>query len=256
MEKEIFVFVENYEGYYLISNMGNLMSYPRWDRIGRYQGGKMIKKCLDTDGYETAILYKDGVGENVKIHRLVAQSFIPNPENYPCIDHINGIRNNNIYTNLRWCTIAQNNTFDNAMESREKAKINSLINGSKSPFARKIKQLTLDGDYICSYSSISEASYKTGFSSAHISSVCNKKRNSCGRYKWEYDGEPVMKMPKGRSNGGKTKAIFRIDINGDIIKEYNSINGAAKELGLDSSKISRVVNGQRKSVNGYFFKFK
>jgi len=95
--KEIFKIIEEFPEYE-VSNLGNIRSY----RI--YKNGKLLKHRI-SNGYNRVMLNK----KNKMVHRLLAQAFIPNPENKPCINHINGIRNDNRVENLEWVTISENN---------------------------------------------------------------------------------------------------------------------------------------------------
>ena len=86
-----------YEGLYKISNLGR-----RKNKFNKIQKPR-IKK-----GYNTARLFKNGAYREFLTHRIVAESFIPNPKNKPCVNHINGIKNDNRIKNLEWCTISEN----------------------------------------------------------------------------------------------------------------------------------------------------
>jgi hypothetical protein len=100
---EIWKDIQNYEGLYQASNYGNLSSYARLGtKGGILKGGK------DKDGYLLIILYKDGKRETRKFHRLIAETFIPNPNNYPMVNHKNGIKYDNRLENLEWCTAREN----------------------------------------------------------------------------------------------------------------------------------------------------
>jgi hypothetical protein len=70
--------------------------------------GKILKPILNGMGYCGVVLYKDGKPKTLSIHRLIAIAFIPNPENKPCIDHINRIRTDNRIENIRWCSYKEN----------------------------------------------------------------------------------------------------------------------------------------------------
>lgn len=101
--------VDNYEGIYFVSNYGNVKSvdhYPE-NRTGR-QTGRVLKQTLCYKGY-----LRVGLSLNKKkfitgAHRLVAKAFIPNLNNYPQVNHINGVKNDNRVENLEWCTNSQN----------------------------------------------------------------------------------------------------------------------------------------------------
>ncbi len=101
---EIFKDIEGYEGKYQISNQGRVKRF--------YKNGKekILKPSKDDNGYYRVNLGKDGKIKTVKIHRLIAEAFIPNPENKPCIDHIIplSIGGTNEVSNLRWCTHMEN----------------------------------------------------------------------------------------------------------------------------------------------------
>ena len=100
------------EGYYQVSNKGKVRSIDRY--IDHFRGGKrllkgkIIKPGLSV-GYENITLYLDGKRKHKKVHRLIAETFIPNPENKKCVNHKDGNKLNNNVSNLEWCTYAENN---------------------------------------------------------------------------------------------------------------------------------------------------
>lgn len=98
---EIWKDISGFEGFYQISNLGNVYSLKR---------NKPLKKCISTHGYYMVYLCgKNGKTIAKQVHRLIAQGFIPNPDNKPCIDHLNAIRTDNSIENLKWCTVKENN---------------------------------------------------------------------------------------------------------------------------------------------------
>lgn len=128
MKSEEWRIVTKYPNY-KVSNLGRVKSLQRERIIGdnKYiQKERLLKKPIDAKGYHYVRLYNERGFKNIKIHRLVAEAFLDNPNNYPCVNHIDSNRTNNVVTNLEWCTYKQNmehavknHRFDNM------AKINS-----------------------------------------------------------------------------------------------------------------------------------
>ena len=104
--------VENYEGLYRVSNLGNVKHLKiswicsRGHEITKKE--KILKGSLDKDGYVKVALSKNNKIKLFSVHRLVAQAFIPNPNNLPQVNHIDGNKQNNKFDNLEWCTAKEN----------------------------------------------------------------------------------------------------------------------------------------------------
>ena len=117
---EIWMPVQGYEGIYEVSNLGRVRSLTRVVSIYSYLTNTMFERTIesriksihhDKYGYGMVNLKKNGEHRTEKVHRLVAKAFIPNPQNKPCVDHINGVRDDNRVENLRWCTVKENLNF-------------------------------------------------------------------------------------------------------------------------------------------------
>lgn len=95
---------------YCVDNTGNVFSVKM----------DVMLKPWKINGYNAVGLYRSGKRYVFLVHRLVAAAFIPNPENKPCVDHIDGVRFHNFVENLRWCSINENNNFDIAIRNKTK----------------------------------------------------------------------------------------------------------------------------------------
>lgn len=176
---EIWRDIEGYEGKYQVSNEGRVKALAwKGNGIGCSQNEHILRQN-DLRGYKRVGLSKEGVVKWYSVHRLVAKAFIPNPNNYPVIDHINTIRDDNRVENLRWTTPKENN-----QNPLTKAKhIGKLIN--REDQSKRVAQYTIDGKLIRIYNSISETS-KYGFSFGCVARCASGERKTHKGFRWLY----------------------------------------------------------------------
>ena len=109
---EIWKSINGYEGYYEISNLGNVCSLDRFVQAKRcskyFLKGKRLKASPGKIGYPVVQLFKNGKSERIYVHRLVAEHFIPKVEGKEIVNHIDGNKANNHYRNLEWVTHSEN----------------------------------------------------------------------------------------------------------------------------------------------------
>lgn len=175
--------IKGYEGLYKISSLGRVLSLQR-----TFYTGVNNRVCTIHDtimspsktkkGYLRITLYKNGVPKGFQIHRLVAEAFIPNPNNFPEVNHKNEIKDDNKLNNLEWCTSKYNTEYT-------KAYIHSLPK-AVDKVKRKVIQMNLAGEFIKEWESASEAARFLGVSQSSISLCCRGKRNKCKNYKWKF----------------------------------------------------------------------
>ena len=133
------------------------------------------KPVLNNNGY-----YVISINHKTKLlHRLVAELFIPNPNNLPEVNHKDENKTNNSVQNLEWCTHRENINYG----SRNKRVSTKLLNNSKS---KSIFQISLTGEIIKTFPSIGEIERKLGFKKANISACCRGKRKTAYGFKWCY----------------------------------------------------------------------
>lgn len=169
-DMEIWKNIKGYEGIYQISNLGRIKSLH--NKFGNKE--LIMKQNLKRNGYYQIRLKRNGTVKDFIIHRLVAEAFIPNPNNYPCVNHIDENKTNNNANNLEWCSILYNNTYGNRLKKVSKAQ------------SKKVYQYDFNWKLIKIYDSCKEASKKTGISAGNISQCCNGSYNHAGSYYWRY----------------------------------------------------------------------
>ena len=187
MIQEIYKDIKNYEGLYQISNLGNVKSI---------KSKKILAQSHSPSGYKFVNLRKNLKGKNFRVHRLVAEAFIPNYANLPYINHKDENTQNNRVDNLEWCTASYNINYGNRNDKvAKKVSIWRKKKGSDySPRKRrKVAQYTLDDKFIKEYKSINEAGRKTNSSIGTIYKCCNGTSKTCGGYKWKFVLDKVDK---------------------------------------------------------------
>lgn len=201
--EEVWKDIKGYEVLYQISTNGRVKSLLKVTKFGnrlKVNEEIILNPALGKRGYYVVSLNHNGKSKTFTIHRLIAEAFIPNPENKPCIDHINTIRTDNRIENLRWVTSKENSnnilTLKHSSESTSKKWKDGCYNNRNNIHYRKVQQFDREGNLIATYDSIIEASEITGVERSSISAVClgtNKKRHTAGGYIWKHLGGHYVK---------------------------------------------------------------
>lgn len=168
---EVFLSVPGYEGYYEISNLGNIKSL---------RSGKLMKQSKNKDGYKLVSLTIGGKSKCFSVHRLVAFAFIPNPENLPEINHKDENPSNNCADNLEWCDRKYNLNYGGYRERMSKTQ------KEVAPRKRSVIAYHKDGSYFKTYDSIGEAENELGIGKSCISQCLRGKQKTAGGYIWKY----------------------------------------------------------------------
>ena len=172
--------IQGYEGRYQISNLGRVKSLNRKDRLGRNVDEKILKQHTDTNGYKSVMLSKNNDKKRHRIHRLVAEAFIPNPDDLPEVNHkIDDFehRGDNRVENLEWCTSKYNCNYGNHGKRISDA-IKGKYMGSKHPRSKKIKCITT-GEI---FGSLREACREYSLYPSDIGKCCKGKLNYVGKH--------------------------------------------------------------------------
>lgn len=175
-ETEIWKPKKDYEGLYEVSNLGRVKSLGNGKSINSKEG--ILKPGKIKQGYLFVNLYKDGKRKMFLVHRLVAEAFLPNPENLPFINHKDEDKTNNSVDNLEYCTREYNNNYGTRNERVAKAN----TNGEKS---KKVLQFSLTGEFIREWPSTMECG-RNGFNQGAVATCCRGEIKSHKGYIWKY----------------------------------------------------------------------
>jgi len=177
--EEIWVDVLGYEGRYMVSNCGSVKSLNRTtivvvnglEKIKAYKG-KVLNKLSGKSKYITACLYTNGKMKRCLVHRLVAEAFIPNPENKPQVNHKNSMRGDNRVENLEWATSSENNKHAYLFGFHNKIAVHEPKFGLNHAGSESVLMFTLSGRLVAWFASMADASRTTGFHKSNISKSC------------------------------------------------------------------------------------
>ncbi len=157
--------IKGYEGLYQVSNEGNVRSLKK---------GIILKAANVNNGYLAVQLWDNGIPKMKLIHRLVAEAFIPNPDNLPQVNHKNEDKALNIVENLEWCSAKYNMNYGTAISRRVDKQ------------SRQVEQLdSVTGELIRRWESTNECG-RNGYTQSSVSQCCNGKRKQHKGYTWRF----------------------------------------------------------------------
>ena len=158
--------IAGYEGLYEVSDQGRVKSLGN----NKSRKEKILKPRKHTRGYFQVGLYKDGQKKVSLIHRLVAEAFIPNPNNLETVNHKDEDKTNNAVCNLEWMSLTDNVAYSQPQWAKRSVQM----------FDKKT------GELLATFPSTHEAERITGIAQQNISKCCNGNRKSAGGYVWRY----------------------------------------------------------------------
>ena len=173
--------VFGYEGGYDVSDQGRIRSFRKGFR------GKILRMKSDKDGYLGVSLYKEKKPKCFRVHRLVAEAFIPNPDEKPVVHHKDENVQNNAVSNLEWVT------------NKENLYASDVFGKLAKTFGMPVNQYDLDGNLIAAFASVQDASRTTGIDVRNISARVRGIGNQTHGYKFKYAHSESEVMPNAAS---------------------------------------------------------
>lgn len=215
---------------YMVSNLGRVKSLPREAKGGvTYRiVEKILKPAINNKGYEWVNLYDGARCRDFFVHRLVAEAFIPNPENKPNIDHINTNVHDNRVENLRWVTQKENLKNPISEERRMKAVRRAC---QTKEFGAKMSRI------------VSELMKNENYKAKIREALVEKYKN------------PKMRENAVLRNTQK-KTVEHFDVNGNLLGTYLSTGDAARKTGFSQPTIWCYIHGKCKPKDKTIWRYK
>jgi len=215
---------------YYVSNLG---------RFKNSYGTIMENYKPNEDGYIRVYIYN----KTFAIHRVVAFTFLQNPENKETVNHKDGNKLNNAVDNLEFAT-------------NKEQQIHKHSIGLGNNFTRKIKQYDLNWNLIKEYTSISSAAKEMNISKGSIQGVLLGKNKTAAGFIWKYiDDENIDFTEKITINQNIGRKVCQYDLNMNLIETHNSIADAGRNVGIHKNNIWGVIHNFRKTSGGFIWKY-
>lgn len=233
---EVWKDIPGFEGLYQASNQGRIRSLDMRVKYKNTTGtalkkGRVLSPKTTNTGYLEVVLMKNLVRHNKRVHQLVALAFIPNPNGYSAINHINENKKDNSVENLEWCTIRQN--CEAYTSSRN-----------------TVYQYNLNGKLVNVWHSLTRAAESVSGDKTGIQHCCSAKLKTYMCYIWSYC--PIVKEDLDwRKTNSTIVSVEQLDSNCNVLHTYSSITEAAKAVGCNPSAITMAIKGLRKTIKGF-----
>lgn len=228
-----------------VSNLGRVRTTDRYvtckNGVKRLYKSRVLKQQLNPNGYMYVSFRVGGKVVNLRVHRMVATCFIPNPNNYPEVNHIDNDRTNNAVSNLEWCTSQYNIDYKN--------------NFGTSPAqaqGRPVFAVEIKTGKVLYFESQHEAARQLHLSQGSICSVLKGKLNQIGGYWFTEDNSEITKekIQEIKANMNFLCGVIAINIETAEVLWFESQHEASRQLGIDARSINNVVRGRRNTTCG------
>lgn len=189
-------------------------------------------------GYHHVTISVVGKSKSCRVHRLVAQAFIPNPDNKPYVNHIDCNRGNNVVSNLEWVT-PEENSQKAVLEGR----------WSNSSRLKAVVQYSLAGEKLRTFESATEAARQLNLQQGKITECCRGTRRRTGDFQWRYADEEIKSLPPIEKKNHPGTKVARCDDDLNILEIYNSYKEAANSVNGTYQAIAAICAGTTVNIH-------
>jgi hypothetical protein len=227
----------------MTSSMREIPHHPNYfvlpeGKIYSAHSAKILTSHL-VNGYQNVSLVVNHKGHKRRVHTLIALAFIPNPNNYPIVNHKNGNKEDNSIDNLEWTTYKANSEH-------------AIRTGLNKLRSTPVLQYSLNGEIIKEFRTITQASEETGTNLSSLSQALKLEDGISNNFIWRYK-HPEDKNVKERST--TKKIVEQLDENNNVVATYESSRIAAEILDVSEGRMSTLCT-QGKKHNGFTFRYK
>lgn len=213
---------------YKASTEGKIISYTNPKKP------KLLQPGLDGSGYPMVALMKDGKRLTRKVARLVAFTWLPNPENKPCVDHINTVKTDSRACNLRWCTPSEN-----ALNKITHERLTERLQAMAVERSYTVFTYTKDYEQVSAFTSTSAAAKELGLSQGNISSCCMGSLPTYKSLIWSYDSELTKEKREALEEQNKHKFNKNRKSTSKAVEKYRK-------------KPENIMKARKKAIDYYY----
>lgn len=256
LEGEVWKIIPRLNSNYAVSNYGRVKSLSR-SKHQEYRNRttttktRILMLTKTRHGYLSCRPMVDGKLGNELVHRLVAEAFIPNPCNFPIINHKDEDKMNNVVSNLEWCTYKYNSNYGTCQKRRSTTLRNNIRH--KLPI---IKQYDLNGNLVGAFVGRKEI-VDAGFDYRAVRNCCCHNYYSACGYVWR-ENDDAFTAPHHRDNTGVSRRVNCYDLNMNFIKSYDSMSEAGRDVAGKTTGVNSILAccvGRYKSAYGYKWRY-
>lgn len=244
--------IPGYEGKYIISNKGRVMSLP-FERRNGTNGSYLNKEKVLTPqenntGYYRVCLLKNKKRSHLYIHRLVAENFIKNYKNSPCVNHIDGNKLNNNVENLEWVSYSENSSHAYHVLKNNDCKSQLNCFGDLNKNSKPVIQLNLNGEFVKRWECLRQIDRETDFCRVSVANCCKGKHEAYKGFKWVFEHDTHIFQHRSET------PVNKLSPDKKFLKSYKTVSEAEFDSGVGHRNIRNSCDVGHKA-GGFYWEY-